>query len=354
MQRACERYTEIFKDAAAHARRGRLADERRMRCGSRSAWASTTAPTAAARIRTCRSGTPSRSAARNFPTTLPTLDELIGVDGITEDNVAAHLLERTREPAPAGHVFTLHAELEGMQLAPALRAAARRLEGAGLDARPDARAVRDGRADGAAALHDRSGHGAGPHRHAARPGPRVPGRRRPRARCVTRATSIACYDSRESSHDARQESRRLHRALHRRHVQAVRRNGRHPSCSISTRRTTRPAARPRARDFRDLHDEVRKAGRGRRRRARAIRSSRTRASRRRWNFRSSCSPTPTRELCAQFDVIKMKNMYGKQVRGIERSTFVIDRDGQARARMARGQGARPRAGSARPRSRPLV
>ena len=31
--------------------------------------------------------------------------------------------------------------------------------------------------------------------------------------------------------------------------------------------------------------------------------------------------------CAQFKVIKMKNMYGKQVRGIERSTFAIDRDG---------------------------
>ena len=30
------------------------------------------------------------------------------------------------------------------------------------------------------------------------------------------------------------------------------------------------------------------------------------------------------KLCAQFGVIKMKNMYGKQVRGIERSTFVID------------------------------
>jgi peroxiredoxin Q/BCP len=31
--------------------------------------------------------------------------------------------------------------------------------------------------------------------------------------------------------------------------------------------------------------------------------------------------------CAQFDVIKMKNMYGKKVRGIERSTFVIDQKG---------------------------
>lgn len=32
-------------------------------------------------------------------------------------------------------------------------------------------------------------------------------------------------------------------------------------------------------------------------------------------------------LCQSFDVIKMKNMYGKQVRGIERSTFLIDENG---------------------------
>ncbi len=31
-------------------------------------------------------------------------------------------------------------------------------------------------------------------------------------------------------------------------------------------------------------------------------------------------------VCTQFGVIKMKNMYGKQVRGIERSTFVLDRE----------------------------
>jgi peroxiredoxin Q/BCP len=35
-------------------------------------------------------------------------------------------------------------------------------------------------------------------------------------------------------------------------------------------------------------------------------------------------------LCTQFDVIKMKNMYGKQVRGIERSTFLIDSKGYLR------------------------
>ncbi len=33
------------------------------------------------------------------------------------------------------------------------------------------------------------------------------------------------------------------------------------------------------------------------------------------------------KLCQMFDVIKMKNMYGKQVRGIERSTFLIDPQG---------------------------
>lgn len=33
-------------------------------------------------------------------------------------------------------------------------------------------------------------------------------------------------------------------------------------------------------------------------------------------------------LCQLFDVIKMKNMYGKQVRGIERSSFLIDEQGK--------------------------
>ena len=44
------------------------------------------------------------------------------------------------------------------------------------------------------------------------------------------------------------------------------------------------------------------------------------------------------KLCKQFDVIKMKNMYGKKVRGIERSTFVVDANGGL-AREWRGVGA---------------
>jgi thioredoxin-dependent peroxiredoxin len=34
------------------------------------------------------------------------------------------------------------------------------------------------------------------------------------------------------------------------------------------------------------------------------------------------------KLCTLFDVVKMKNMYGKQVRGIVRSTFLIDGGGK--------------------------
>lgn len=35
-------------------------------------------------------------------------------------------------------------------------------------------------------------------------------------------------------------------------------------------------------------------------------------------------------VCSLFDTIKMKKMYGKDVRGIERSTFLIDEQGQLR------------------------
>ncbi len=55
-----------------------------------------------------------------MPTTLPTLDELLGrtIDGIEIDNqnIADHLLKLTKKPRD--HVFTLHAELEGQKLAP--------------------------------------------------------------------------------------------------------------------------------------------------------------------------------------------------------------------------------------------
>ncbi|MBN9426855.1 MAG: peroxiredoxin [Burkholderiales bacterium] len=37
---------------------------------------------------------------------------------------------------------------------------------------------------------------------------------------------------------------------------------------------------------------------------------------------------PDETLCELFGVMKMKNMYGRQVRGIERSTFLIDAQGR--------------------------
>ncbi|MFZ4535315.1 polysaccharide deacetylase family protein [Propionivibrio sp.] len=51
-----------------------------------------------------------------LPTTLPTLDELIGLDGLSAENVHQHLLKLTVGQKQS-HVYTLHAELEGMRLA---------------------------------------------------------------------------------------------------------------------------------------------------------------------------------------------------------------------------------------------
>ena len=45
------------------------------------------------------------------------------------------------------------------------------------------------------------------------------------------------------------------------------------------------------------------------------------------NFPFELISDPEEHLCLLFDVIKMKAMYGKQVRGIERSTFIINPDG---------------------------
>jgi peptidoglycan/xylan/chitin deacetylase (PgdA/CDA1 family) len=52
-------------------------------------------------------------ACPQLPTTLPTLDELMNRDGITLDNIAQHILRLTEGPLATGHVYTLHAELEG-------------------------------------------------------------------------------------------------------------------------------------------------------------------------------------------------------------------------------------------------
>lgn len=49
-----------------------------------------------------------------------------------------------------------------------------------------------------------------------------------------------------------------------------------------------------------------------------------------YQFKFELISDPEENLCKLFDVIKMKNMYGKKVRGIERSTFLIDEKGVLR------------------------
>jgi peptidoglycan/xylan/chitin deacetylase (PgdA/CDA1 family) len=66
------------------------------------------------------------STCPQLPTTLPTFDEMLGVDGVDESNIAEAVfrLSATADATAAGgapfehplQVFTLHAELEGMLL----------------------------------------------------------------------------------------------------------------------------------------------------------------------------------------------------------------------------------------------
>jgi peroxiredoxin Q/BCP len=81
--------------------------------------------------------------------------------------------------------------------------------------------------------------------------------------------------------------------------------------------------------FRDLEPKFRKAG------AQIVGVSRD-SVRSHENFKAKLELPFTlvsdadEALCSLFDVIKMKKMYGKQVRGIERSTFLIDAAGVLR------------------------
>ena len=81
--------------------------------------------------------------------------------------------------------------------------------------------------------------------------------------------------------------------------------------------------------FRDLYPKFEKAG------AEIIGVSRD-SLRSHDNFKAKLElPFPLisdaeENLCALFNVIKMKKMYGKEVRGIERSTFLIDGEGVLR------------------------
>ena len=112
MQHAVDRFTEIFGEAPkAHAAAGwqmnrhalRLTQHLGFDYSSDTRGTRPFIPTVNAEIVACP----------QLPTTLPTLDEIVNRDGVTLENVAQHLLQLTEKPPSAGHVFTLHAELEG-------------------------------------------------------------------------------------------------------------------------------------------------------------------------------------------------------------------------------------------------
>ncbi|MFA4968936.1 MAG: 4-deoxy-4-formamido-L-arabinose-phosphoundecaprenol deformylase [Sulfuritalea sp.] len=118
MRRAHQRYVDIFgSEAPGHGAAGWQMNAHALRMTQRLGyrWASD-----------CRGLHPfipvwngEIVACPQLPTTLPTLDELIGTDDLTPDNVHLHLLRLTAQPAPGSssrdHVFTLHAELEGLK-----------------------------------------------------------------------------------------------------------------------------------------------------------------------------------------------------------------------------------------------
>ncbi len=118
MQLACERFASVFGEKAkTHGAAGWQMNPHAIRLTQRLGfdYASDTrgtqpfVPVVRGEVTRCA----------QVPGTLPTLDELIGLDGLTPDNVHAYVLKVSQNPASKhGHVYTLHAELEGMKLLP--------------------------------------------------------------------------------------------------------------------------------------------------------------------------------------------------------------------------------------------
>ena len=79
-------------------------------------------------------------------------------------------------------------------------------------------------------------------------------------------------------------------------------------------------------DFRDLHPQFKRAG------TQVFGISRDSVKshegfKAKMKFPFELLSDPDEAVCGQFGVMKLKNMYGRKVRGIERSTFVIDGEG---------------------------
>ena len=103
----------------------------------------------------------------------------------------------------------------------------------------------------------------------------------------------------------------------------------HPFVLYFYPRDNTPGCTDEGAQFRDLHDEFRKA------RVAVFGISRDSLKshegfKAKMGFPFELLVDEDEKVCGVFGVMKMKNMYGRQVRGIERSTFVIDRDGRTR------------------------
>ena len=119
LRRACDRYQGIFSSPArCHAAAGWQMNAHALRLTQRLGFAY------ASDTRGSRPFIPVCDgeviACPQLPTTLPTLDELIGCDGVTADNAHETLLRLSENKPAHGQVYTLHAELEGLKLAPVL------------------------------------------------------------------------------------------------------------------------------------------------------------------------------------------------------------------------------------------
>jgi peptidoglycan/xylan/chitin deacetylase (PgdA/CDA1 family) len=119
MQRAAEAFERVFgRRAAVHGAAGWQINAHALRIEEEMGFSY------ASDVRGTRPFLPAMdgtaTACPQIPTTLPTLDELIGRAGIGEENVHEHVHALSRRPLPSGHVYTLHAELEGMKLLPAM------------------------------------------------------------------------------------------------------------------------------------------------------------------------------------------------------------------------------------------
>jgi len=117
LERATERYAEIFgQPPAVHGAAGWQMNEAAYRIEAELGYKLASDTRGSTPYLPC-DGAGRDLGVPQFPTTLPTLDELIGRDGWHAGNVERALLELIERDV-AIHVYTLHAELEGRKLLP--------------------------------------------------------------------------------------------------------------------------------------------------------------------------------------------------------------------------------------------